>query len=86
MSAWQLIETCPATGLFIVYEDEAMRMLWRYEGEWKNTAFPVIVSPFGDSIVGKDASYILPAGYKLALSDGMCTSPTHWMPLPDAPK
>ena len=35
---WQPIETCPLDGLFLVYEDGAMRMMYRTRGEWQATA------------------------------------------------
>lgn len=84
--AWQPIETAPKDGYMLVHEDGAIRAMLRVGGEWKQIGYPAIIShPFGDSIVGKDAERILPAGYRLELRDGCCESPTHWMPLPSPP-
>ena len=83
---WQPIETAPKDGYMLVHEDGAIRALMRVNGEWKQTAYPEIISlPFGDVIVGEGANRMLPTGYKLAIRDGCCENPTHWMPLPAAP-
>lgn len=84
--AWQPIETAPQDGYMLVHEDEAIRTRMRINGEWKNLSYPAIMAyPWGEAIVGKDAERFLPAGYTLAVRDGCCEEPTHWMPIPDAP-
>lgn len=83
---WQPIETAPQDGYMLVHEDAAIRAMLRVGSEWKQIGYPAIIShPFGDSIVGKDAERMLPAGYRLELRDGCCENPTHWMPLPSPP-
>jgi hypothetical protein len=88
---WQPIESAPASGFFMVYEDGAYRLRLRNEGRWLDTAYAGIeCAPLGDVAVGRAAQRILdmlaPAGaYKLVVRDGSCENPAHWMPLPEEP-
>jgi hypothetical protein len=50
MSTWEPIDSCPADGLFLVYEDGAIRLMFRTKGEWQATA--VAVDQYGASIEG----------------------------------
>ena len=85
--AWRPIETAPEDGYMLVYEDEAIRALFRYKGTWQKIGYPAIVcTPYGDALVGEDAKRILPSGCTLEIRDGCCENPTHWMPLPAAPE
>lgn len=84
---WQPIETAPQDGYFLVHEDEAIRALFRFRGQWQKIGYPAIISNiWGDAIVGDDAKRFLPPGYRLEIRDGCCENPTHWMPLPEPPK
>lgn len=95
LGAWQPIATAPASGYFLVYEDGAIRALMRHsDGSWEAPAYPALVNivPPGmehaeQAIVGDQAARILrPLGLRLALRDGCCENPTHWMPLPAPPE
>lgn len=84
---WKSIETAPKDGFMLVHEDGAVRALMRINGEWKKTCYAAIINEYyGDVIVGKDAQNMLPHGYDLAVRDGCCENPTHWMPLPPPPE
>jgi len=85
-NGWQPIETAPQDGYMLVHEDTAIRALMRINGAWSQVAFPAIIShPWGDVIVGEGVKHFLPKGYRLAIQDGCCETPTHWMPLPPPP-
>lgn len=92
LGAWQPIETAPASGYFMVYEDGAYRLRLRHESKWLDTAYAGIeCAPWGDVAVGQDAQRILDmrataGAYKLVVRDGSCENPTHWMPLPAPPQ
>jgi hypothetical protein len=86
---WQPIETAPADGYMLVHEDGAIRALLRLKGAWQAPGYPALVanSHWAEVLVGDDAKRILePLGYRLAIRDGCCENPTHWMPLPPAPE
>jgi len=86
MMTWQPIETAPDNTFMLVYEDGAIRALMRVNGSFIAPGFPAIIShPWGDVIVGEEVKRFLPPGYRLALQDGCCENPTHWMPLPPPP-
>ena len=71
MSNWQLIETCPLDGLFLVYQDGAMRMMFRHRGKYEATA--VALDQYGDP------------SERIKVRETGVYEPTHWMPIPDAP-
>jgi hypothetical protein len=71
MSEWRPIETCPQDGLFLVYQDGAMRLMYRSRGEWQATA--VAVDQWGASIAD------------IKVRETGVYEPTHWMPLPGPP-
>ena len=83
---WLPIESCPATGFFLVYEDGAIRTMFRIDGVWKSPAYAALVSESwpDDAVVGNDAKRLLPPGYRLAVRE-ICIDPTHWQPLPPPP-
>jgi hypothetical protein len=92
--AWRPIETAPESGYMLVYEDGAIRALLRHPGgRWEAPGFPALVNiaPPGmeyaeHAIVGEEAArFLRPHNLRLALRDGCCESPTHWMPLPAPP-
>jgi len=92
--AWQPIETAPASGYMLVHEDGAIRALLRHaDGRWEAPTYPALVTivPPGmehaeHAMVGAAAArFLRPHGLRLALRDGCCENPTHWMPLPDPP-
>jgi hypothetical protein len=47
---WQPMATCPPAGLFLVYEDGAVRVMYRSAGEWQATA--VAVDQWGAAVDG----------------------------------
>lgn len=86
--AWLPIESAPKDGYFLVYEDGAMRALFRSNGVFQPVGYPALVTSnhWNDRLVGDDAKRALePMGYRLEICDGCCENPTHWMPLPAAP-
>lgn len=85
--SWQPIETAPKDGYFLFHEDGAIRAKLLIDGKFHSVAYPAIVTaPWGDVVVGEDAGRLLPSGCTLAIRDGCCENPTHWMPLPKPPK
>ncbi len=93
IGAWQPIATAPASGYMLVYEDGAIRALLRHpEGRWYTPNFPALVATTPGmehaeyAIVGEEAArFLRPHGLRLALCDGCCENPTHWMPMPAPP-
>ena len=83
MTEWQPIETAPRDGFFLVYEDGAVRTMFRLKGEFHSPAYPAIEGVY-DNIVGEDAKRIT-GGRALKVCD-IIREPTHWMPLPEPPK
>lgn len=77
---WQPIETAPRDGFFLVYEDGAMRAMFRHNGEFQSPAYAAIDGEYGENIVGDDAKR-LTGGRLLKVCD-IIREPTHWMPLP----
>ncbi len=81
-AAWRPIETAPATGYFLVYEDGAVRAKLRNQGKWLDIEYPFVeLEPWGERLVGKEALRIIGPGKKLGVSDG-CPEPTHWADFP----
>lgn len=68
---WKPIESCPQDGLFLVYQDGAMRMMYRCRGEWQATA--TALDMYGDPDT------------RIKVRETGVYDPTHWMPLPDRP-
>lgn len=86
---WQPIETAPQDGYMLVYEDGAIRALFRSKGKWEPPNYPALVSSLWPQnvLVGEDAARVLaPLGFQLAVRDGCCEEPTHWMELPQPPR
>ncbi len=75
-SSWLPIESAPKDGLFLVYEDGAMRMMLRDGGYWKATA--VVGDQFGDAVES--------LGHRqVKVRETGVYNPTHWM-LPAPPE
>jgi hypothetical protein len=82
VSEWQPIETAPQDGFFLVYEDGAIRTMWRHEGKWELPDIPVLVNEYGDRMVSSDVQKAY--GKTLSIS-GAIYEPTHWQSLPEPP-
>lgn len=80
---WRPIETCPQDGFFLVHEGGAVRSLLRSDGKWLQPGVPVMVTEYGDRLTSPETDRAY--GRKLEISDCIY-EPTHWMPIPEAPK
>jgi hypothetical protein len=76
VSEWQPIETCPANTFCLVYEDGAIRTMFRTDGVWEATA--IIVDEYGQGVD--------PARLGVKVRETGVYEPTHWMALPEPPK
>jgi hypothetical protein len=69
---WQPIATLTEDGLYLVHQDGAIRTMLREKGVWVSTA--VALDVWGDP------------DRRIKVRETGVYEPTHWMPLPEAPK